>query len=134
MDWHDYFPKRPVRIFVLVVCLFLVVASMSIFSVRADPSYYPFKATFEKDLVNIADTDSRIASLQVVQILDIARSVVVRIAYVSDLSKATMIAIQDDVQSELAELSYVESVGRNVILCIPEATTPCPPWPGFVIG
>ncbi|HEV2119887.1 MAG TPA: fibronectin type III domain-containing protein [Candidatus Bathyarchaeia archaeon] len=120
----------------LVTIIFLVFLSLNGMSslpfARAE-SNYPFRTVLEKDLSTIARHTSHVAGIQVSQVFNMERSVTVRISYTVGLSDLSKILVQDEVQEELQERSYIQWVGRDLILCIPEDKS-CPPWPGFVIG
>src|SRR3989441_2905784 len=94
---------------------------------------YPFKIVFEQDLSTIARHTPHIEGIQVSRVFNFVRSVTIRIAYAQGLSDLKRITIQDEVEEELQEKSYIQWVGKDIFVCIPEDKS-CPPWPGFVIG
>src|SRR6267143_1758619 len=117
----------------MALSLFLISVGISSLQIARAETTYPFKTVFEQDLSAISRHTPHIEEIQVIQVFNMERSVAIRIGYSQGLSDPTKIALQDEVQEALQQKSYVESIGKNYISCIPEDKS-CPPWPGFVIG
>jgi hypothetical protein len=117
----------------MALSLFLISVGISSLQLARAETTYPFKTVFEQDLSSVSGHSPHIERIQVVQVFNIERSVIIRISYSQGLSDPTKIALQDEVQEALQQKSYIESIWKNYISCIPEDKS-CPPWPGFVIG
>ena len=118
---------------IMALLLFLISVGISSLQIARAETIYPFKTVFEQDLSAISRHTPHIEGIQVVQVFNMERSVIIRISYSQSLSDSTKIALQDEVHEALQQKSYIESIGKNYISCIPEDKS-CPPWPGFVIG
>ena len=129
-DWTGRNATRIAAILVLSLSLTIVVGSLP--SARAE-STYPFKAVFEQDLAALARHTPHVEGIQVIQVLDMERTVVIRISYSPRISESTRIGIENEIQKELQERPYILAVDKNFISCIPEDPS-CPRSPGFVIG
>jgi hypothetical protein len=117
----------------IILLVFLALNGITSLPFARAESIYPFKAIFEQDLSAIARQTPQTEGIQVSRVINFIRGVEIRISYTTGLSDLNKIRVQNAVQEELQEKSYIQWVGKDFIVCIPEDKT-CPPWPGFVIG
>lgn len=124
---------KPAKFAMIILLVFLALNGITNLPFARAELNYPFKIVFEQDLSTIARHTPHIEGIQVSRVFNFVRSVTIRIAYAQGLSDLKRITIQDEVEEELQEKSYIQWVGKDIFVCIPEDKT-CPPWPGFVIG
>lgn len=127
---------KTAKLAAIILLVFLSLSGLSSSPIVRAESNYPFKAVFERDLSSIARHAPNVEGIQVSRVFNFIGSVEIRISYSPVLSDLKKISIQDEVQEDLREKSYIQSVGRNGITCLHLVSLPdsCPPWPGFVIG
>jgi hypothetical protein len=99
---------------------------------------YPFEDIFEKDLLDIANSNPKIESIYIKNWLDTRPSghlwAFIRINYTAGLSDHEKISVQDYVQRQLESKWYIDIVERNYIYVYYGYPSPPVPWPGYVIG
>jgi len=114
--------------------LFLTFILSTVF-ITPTAAAYPFEDIFEKDLLDIANSNPKIESIYIKSWLDFRPSghlwAFIRINYISGLSDSEKISIQNSVHSQLKSKWYIAIVERNYYVTIPGVPIP---WPGYVIG
>ncbi|HEY4675099.1 MAG TPA: dockerin type I domain-containing protein [Candidatus Bathyarchaeia archaeon] len=118
-----------------VATIILVVILIGTMAIQIMVKAYPFEDIFKEDLLEIAEGNPKIESINIESWSDHRPSAiwaVIQINYIAGLSDDERIAIQYDVQNQLEPKGYIDYVEPNYIFTIPE--NPPPPWPGFVIG